>query len=58
MSVSLSLVQALNLVPHASRKNDTAGHGPRKTKKMFFGSTLLDLEGGMVSGGIAQVFDG
>jgi len=34
------------------------GHGPRKIEKSYLGSTVLDLEGGMVSGGIAQVFDG
>ena len=29
-----------------------------RPKKGYPGSTLLDLEVGMVSGGIAQVFDG
>jgi hypothetical protein len=45
--------------PHrTSCEKDAAGHGPRKTEKSYLGSTFLDLEGGMVSGGIAQVFDG
>ena len=34
------------------------GHGARKIEKSYLGSTVLDLEEGMVSGGIAQVFDG
>jgi hypothetical protein len=58
MSSSLSLVWALKLAPHrTSCEKDTAGHGPRKTEKRHLGSTLLDLEWGMFSGGIAQVFE-
>jgi len=53
------LVQALKLVPHhALCEKDTGGLGRRKVEKRWLGSTLLDLEGGMVSGGITQVFDG
>lgn len=47
-------MQALKLVPYASCEKDTAGHGPRKTEKRYLGSTLLDLEGGMVSGGLLK----
>jgi hypothetical protein len=58
MSLSLSLVRTLKLAPHrTSCEKDTLGHGPPKTEKKYLGSTLLDLDGGMVSGGIAQVFE-
>ena len=51
-------MRALKLAPHrTSCEKDTAGHVPRKTEKRYLGSKLLDLEGGVVSGGVSQVFE-